>query len=138
MEQNSRISSFRANNYAAAIVNLKTLKDNLNAAAVGVPYYFAINMANGGSKVFYFINERSSVDGAFIVSFYRDFTTYNSTDHYGYQEDYLIKGYASNACTDEEVANPAIEKMSGAPKTAMIDYIPIFLDATQVICSMPF
>ena len=138
MEKNSRLASFRAGNYASAILDLDSLKDTLSGATIGVPYYFGINMANGSSKVFYYLLEKMDEEGATMATFYRDFTKYNPSD-YGYQEDYMIKGFASPTVLDEEITNPAIEKINGsAPKSEMIKYVEVFLDAVQVMTSMPF
>lgn len=138
MNSNSRIASFRSANYASAILDLENLKTQLGNVPVGAPYYFSINISNGATKVFYVQIDKSTQDGAFITKFFRDYTRYTSPDAYPNQEDYLIKGFASMACTEEETLNSAIEKTDASAKASLISYIEVFLDAVQVISSMPF
>lgn len=133
--------SVRKGNYTSAVLDMEDLKAQINNAALGKPYYFSVNMQGGSpSKIFYTVVKKGTVDNTYVAEFFKDQTTYCSNGMDGmYQEDYLIKAFASRGTSEEDMTNPEITDFSDSSvKTDLLKYVEIFIDAVQVMAVMPY
>ena len=137
---NTRLAEFREGSYASAIVDFTDLEKGLNDIEPGKPFYFALN-TDSGSKVFFIEMTATKAEGQTnkgYIKFMRDYTKYANNDMYT-SEDFHIRSFASDVCTQEEIDSLGSNlTVSAAYKSLMADYVMNFLDAVQVISKMPY